>query len=81
MRVAPTANGAGPVASPDVAWAVWLAVPVLVTLIVAVITWLRARPERELTTQQAMRAHEDYLDALRQPPRSKDRGPFVTGKD
>ena len=81
MRVAPTANAVRPVASPNVAWAVWLAVPVLVTLVAALITWLRSRPERELTTAQAMRAHDDYLDALRQPPRSKDRGPFAAPKD
>jgi hypothetical protein len=60
-----------------VTWAVWLAVPVAVTLVVAGISWLRRRPARELTTRQAIRAHGDYLDALRQPPRAKDRGPFA----
>lgn len=73
------ANGARPVASRAVSWVLWLAVPVAVTLIAAAITWLRGRPARELTTQQAMRAHDDYLDALTQSPRSKDRGPFALG--
>jgi cytochrome c-type biogenesis protein CcmH/NrfF len=74
-------NSVGPVASPAVGWVLWLAVPLVVTLIAAAITWLRARPARELTTQQAMRAHGDYLDALTQAPRSKDRGPFAAPLD
>jgi cytochrome c-type biogenesis protein CcmH/NrfF len=71
------ANDACPVASQAVSWVLWLAVPVVVTLVAAAITWLRGRPARELTTRQAMRAHDDYLDALTQSPRSKDRGPFA----
>jgi hypothetical protein len=60
-----------------VTWALWLAVPVAVTLLVAALSWLRGRPARELTTRQAMRTHDDYLDALAQPARSRDRGPFA----
>lgn len=46
------------------AWAVWLAVPVAVTVLAAVWTWLRGRPPRTLDTYEAMQAHADYLDAL-----------------
>ncbi len=80
-RVAPTANAAHRVASAAVTWALWLALPLAVTLLVAALSWLRGRPPRELTTRQAMRAHGDYLDALAQSPRSKDRGPFAAPRD
>lgn len=56
-------------------WAVWLAVPVVVTLLAALVTWLRARPRRRPGTRDTMRAHSDYLDALAQTARSRDRGP------
>lgn len=46
------------------AWAVWLAVPVAVTLIVAVWTWVRARPPRQPSTAKSMREHAEYLDTL-----------------
>jgi hypothetical protein len=55
-----------------VTWAFWLAVPVVVTLLAAVLSWLRARPARPLDTDRAMRAHGDYLDALARTPRAKD---------
>lgn len=60
-------------------WALWLAVPVVATLLAAVGSWLRHRPRRarKLDTQQAIQAHADYLDALVQTARSKDRGPYA----
>jgi cytochrome c-type biogenesis protein CcmH/NrfF len=59
-----------------VSWAVWLSIPVVVTLLAALLTWLRSRPRRVPTTQRAMQAHSEYLDALIQTARSKDRGPL-----
>jgi len=46
------------------AWALWLAAPVLTTLVVAVVTWRRGRPERIPDSDEAIRAHQAYLDAL-----------------
>jgi hypothetical protein len=62
-------------------WAVWLLVPVAVTLLAALGSWLRSRPARTLDTPQAMRAHDDFLDALVQTARSKDRGPLAPPGD
>jgi hypothetical protein len=56
------------------AWAVWLAVPVVATVLAAVWAWLRGRPARKLNTSEAVQAHSEYLDALVQTARSKDRG-------
>jgi hypothetical protein len=58
-------------------WVVWLAIPVVVTAVVAVLSWARSRPARRLGTDDAMRAHAGYLDALVQTARSKDRGPLA----
>jgi hypothetical protein len=58
-----------------VGWAVWLSIPVAATLLAAAGSWLRARPKRAPTTDEAMRAHGEFLDALAQTARSKDRGP------
>ncbi len=55
------------------AWAIWLAIPVAVTLLVAVWTWLRGRAPRVPTTGQAMRAHRRYLEALVVPARGTAR--------
>lgn len=49
------------------AWALWLAVPVVLTLLAALWTWWRGRPARVPGTSEAMRAHQDYLDALVRP--------------
>jgi hypothetical protein len=73
-RVAPRANGAQPVASRSVTWAVWLAIPVVLTALAAVFAWLRNRPPRPVDTARAMREHGEYLDALVRTARSKDRG-------
>jgi hypothetical protein len=53
---------------------VWLLIPVAATLLAAAGSWWRSRPKRSLTTPEAMRAHDDFLDALAQTARSKDRG-------
>jgi hypothetical protein len=45
-------------------WALWLLIPVAVTVLAALGSWLRARPRRRPTTDEAMRAHGDFLDAL-----------------
>ncbi|MCW2596087.1 MAG: hypothetical protein JWR06_961 [Jatrophihabitans sp.] len=55
------------------AWAVWLAVPVVATMLAAMWSWLRGRPARKLDTRESMQAHSDYLDALVQTARAKDR--------
>lgn len=55
-------------------WAVWLSIPVAATVLAAVGSWLRSRPKKALSTDEAMRAHGDYLDALVQTARAKDRG-------
>jgi Ser/Thr protein kinase RdoA (MazF antagonist) len=60
---------------------VWLAIPVIVTVLAAIITWLRGRPARPLDTDESMRAHGDYLDALVQTARAKDRGPLAQPPD
>ena len=57
----------------------WLLIPLALTLIAALVSWLRARPRRLPGTDESMRAHGDYLDALVQTARSKDRGPHSTG--
>lgn len=55
-------------------WAVWLSIPVAATVLAAIGSWLRARPKKVPTTDEAMRAHGAFLDALVQTARSKDRG-------
>jgi hypothetical protein len=57
------------------AWAVWLAVPVAVTLLAALWVWWRGRPQRAPTVHEAMQAHRDYLDALAVPARGMRRVP------
>jgi hypothetical protein len=60
--------------SRTVTWAVWLLIPVAVTALAAVGSWLRHRPARPPDTSRAMREHGEFLDALVQTARSKDRG-------
>ena len=55
-------------------WAFWLLIPVCVTMVAALGSWWLARPKRVPSTQDAMRAHDEFLDALVQAARSKDRG-------
>lgn len=55
-------------------WAVWLSIPVAVTVLAALASWWRGRPKRTPGTDEAMRAHGEFLDALVQTARSKDRG-------
>lgn len=54
-------------------WAAWLAVPAVVTLVVALWAWWRARPERTPGLDKTMRAHREYLDALSIPAREATR--------
>jgi hypothetical protein len=54
-------------------WALWLAIPLAATVLAAVASWWRLRPKRAPTTDQAMRAHGEFLDALVQTARSRDR--------
>jgi hypothetical protein len=59
-------------------WALWLAAPAGATVLAALWAWwrgIRARGPRRVTTKDAMRAHQQYLDALVTPARSADRGP------
>jgi nitrate reductase gamma subunit len=61
-----------------VSWALWLAAPVVCTVVAAIGSWLRHRPVKpKLDTPRAIQAHADYLDALAQTARSKDRGPYA----
>lgn len=54
-------------------WAFWLAVPLVVTAGAAVLSWWRGRPPRHFAPEDAMRAHNAYLDALTATPRGKGR--------
>jgi hypothetical protein len=58
-----------------VEWALWLAAPLVATLLAALVTWWRGRPPTIPNPAQAMRAHQRYLDALGTPPRQRDRLP------
>jgi hypothetical protein len=58
------------------AWALWLAVPILATALAAVGTWWSARPSgpaRRSDTADAMQAHRDYLYPLVVPARRTER--------
>lgn len=55
------------------AWAVWLAVPVVATMLAALRSWWRGRPKRAPTVREAMRAHRGFLDALVVPARGTAR--------
>jgi len=57
------------------AWALWLAVPITVTVLVALWVWWFARPDRTPKTAEAMRQHQQYLDALVVPARGSARPP------
>jgi hypothetical protein len=45
-------------------WAMWLAAPVVVTLLAALFLWWRGRPERPVRTAQTISGHRAYLEAL-----------------
>jgi hypothetical protein len=64
-------RGAGTVAS--MSWALWLATPIVMTVLGATWSWWRGRPQRVPGTDEAMRAHQDYLDALVRPARGIER--------
>lgn len=53
----------------------WLSVPVVATVLAALWSWVRSRPAPTPNTAESMQAHSEYLDALVQTARSKDRGP------
>jgi hypothetical protein len=59
-----------------VAWAAWLSVPLLATVLAAIWTWLRGRPPAPLDTDAAIRAHQRYLEALTVPARGIARAPL-----
>ncbi len=54
-------------------WALWLAIPVAVTALAAIWSWVRSRPAPTPSTDESMRAHEDYLAALAEPARGSAR--------
>ncbi|HVU91233.1 MAG TPA: hypothetical protein VHC23_03300 [Jatrophihabitans sp.] len=56
-------------------WAVWLLIPVVLTSLAAIGSWLRHRPPRPPDTERAMREHSEFLDALVQTARAKDDRP------
>jgi hypothetical protein len=45
-------------------WALWLAVPVCLTVASALAAWWHERPGKGLSPGQAIKAHQAYLDAL-----------------
>jgi len=51
----------------------WLLVPAVVTVLAALGSWLRHRPARPPDTARAMREHGEFLEALVQSARAKDR--------
>lgn len=58
------------------AWALWLAVPIVATALAALGGWWsarRARPARRADATDTMQAHRDYLDALTVPARGTER--------
>ena len=59
------------------AWAIWLAAPVVATMLAAVWAWFRGwrvrRAARPPSTEQSVREHSAYLDALVIPARSTAR--------
>lgn len=55
------------------AWAAWLAVPLLATVLAALWAWIRGRPPAPLDTHAAITAHQRYLDALTAPARGTAR--------
>jgi hypothetical protein len=57
-----------------VSWVLWLSVPVVATVLAALWSWVRSRPTPTPTMAESMQAHSEYLDALVQTARSKDRG-------
>ena len=56
-------------------WAVWLAVPVAVTVLAALWSWARSRPRRLPDTAASMRAHSAYLEALGASTRDRATSP------
>jgi len=60
-KLASSANGAG---WASWSWAIWLAVPVAITLLAAAFIWWRGRPPRPLRTPQTIAGHDAYLKAL-----------------
>lgn len=58
------------------AWALWLLPTLAVPTLAALWTWWRgwrSRPAKTPTSDDAMRAHRDYLDALVVPARGTHR--------
>ena len=47
-----------------IAWALWLAVPVLATVLAAVWIWWRNRPPRRPTLTETLDEHAGYLACL-----------------
>jgi hypothetical protein len=64
--------------SESVSWALWLLIPVALTTVAAIVSWVRHRPRRPPDTARAVREHAEFLDALAQTARSND-GPRPAG--
>ena len=58
-------------------WVWWLMAPLVATTLAAVATWWANRPRRPLTSEQAVLAHHDFLEALADLPAhpAQARGP------
>jgi hypothetical protein len=81
FRVSLLARSVAPANLRIVAWAAWLSVPLLATVLAAIWTWLRGRPPAPLDTDAAIRAHQRYLDALTVPARGDARAPHDRNGD
>ena len=45
-------------------WIVWLAAPLVVTALAAMVLWWRARPRRPIGTGRSIAGHQEYLRVL-----------------
>jgi hypothetical protein len=57
-----------------VAWLWWLSGPVVATLLAALWSWFRGRPDPVPDTDEAMRSHAEYLAAFANTARARERG-------
>ena len=60
-------------------WVWWLLAPVLVTSVVAVITWLAGRPRRPPTSEEAVGSHRRFLADLADASAPAHRARFTAG--
>jgi hypothetical protein len=57
----------------DMAWVWWLAAPLVLPVLVALVMWWRGRPRRLATMPETVEGHQRYLLALGEATRSVER--------